>query len=110
MLQHPQIQFDGQVCRDPRVSFLLWDNIRSCVFEPDPIENLDRPACIFDEPAVLQSTSNFAYGCSLRADHLGQKLLRQLEQRVPSAILDHQEPAGKPSGYIVKAVATRRPD
>ena len=107
MLQHPRKQFDGPVCRDRKASSCYGIALAARIFEPDPVENLDRSPCILDESPVLQFAGNFAYRCPLRADHLRQKLLRQLEQSVPRAVLNHQQPASKPSGHVVEPVASR---
>ena len=68
-------------------------------------DNFYPAALVLDEAGALQHAGGEGDGGSLRAEHLGEKFLGQLEDVVLDAFLHHEEPSRQTSLCFVEFVA-----
>ena len=74
-------------------------------FKAFTVKDVDVAALVFDEADALERACRHGHGSATRAEHLREKLLRDVKLIVLNAILEHEEPAREPLLHLVEAVA-----
>jgi hypothetical protein len=70
-----------------------------------PIQNLDAPATIIDQPRRAQRARRDRYARTARSQHLRQELLCQLQIVTADAVADGQQSAAQSLFDAVQAIA-----